>query len=70
MSSEENVVTYDISELNYAIFPNELGEKNINDTIILWFGISPKTNVVMTPNIIVAIPNPIGLTLQYELKYS
>ena len=42
----------------------------INDTIILWLGISPKTSDVNNPNIIVAIPNQIGRTLKYDPKYS
>ena len=40
-------------------------QARINDIIILGVGNSPNNIVVITANVIVAIPNPIGLTAQY-----
>ena len=41
-----------------------------NDITILGVGTSPNTKAVTTANVIVAIPNPIGLTAQYCWKCS
>ncbi len=40
-------------------------QARINDIIILGVGISPNIKAVIIAKVIVAIPNPIGLTAQY-----
>lgn len=47
-----------------------MANANNNDIHIFKLGISFKNIAVNTPNTIVAIPNPNGLTAQYCPKYS